>query len=394
MTAAAAHGVNSPGAQLSVAETPQEVIESLSAALGRPVLLDDDTLAPLAYTPQLGDIDSVRSQSILARGPSNEVRNALLSQGIAEAVDAVRTHADTTLAMEERLCVPVRNRGKTLAYIWLIDPQRTLGEREVHLARDTAGRLARMLADRARNENWDGTQTLAAIRSADDGEREAAIDELRQLGATLSSRVVFCLLAADAAHRDPTDVVHRVARRLSFGSAIAGSTPEGAGLLVAVTDPRVYEIGGDELASWMHSLGHAEVAVGQSGVTTLGEVHEAARHATIALRIACRRPAGMRFAAWSTLGADRLLAQIPDRARADIPDSLARLLRREPHLAATLAAYLDSGGDVKAVSVQLSLHRSGVYYRLRRIEELTGLRLSDGEDRLIAHVAIRIEQLS
>jgi hypothetical protein len=69
---------------------------------------------------------------------------------------------------------------------------------------------------------------------------------------------------------------------------------------------------------------------------------------------------------------------------------LLHLLRDEPGLAETLAAFLDAAGDVKSAAAALSLHRSGLYYRLQRIEELTGLDLSRGDDRLLAHLAIRV----
>jgi DNA-binding PucR family transcriptional regulator len=101
----------------------------------------------------------------------------------------------------------------------------------------------------------------------------------------------------------------------------------------------------------------------------------------------------MQFAAWPTLGSARLLAQLREGWRDDLPRPLLQLLRDQPALRATLAAFLDAGGDVKATAETMSLHRSGVYYRLRRIEELTGLRMARGDDRLLAHMALHAEQL-
>jgi DNA-binding PucR family transcriptional regulator len=49
---------------------------------------------------------------------------------------------------------------------------------------------------------------------------------------------------------------------------------------------------------------------------------------------------------------------------------------------------------VPATAAALNLHRSGVYYRLRRAEELTGLDLDRGDDRLLAHLALRLAALS
>jgi hypothetical protein len=69
------------------------------------------------------------------------------------------------------------------------------------------------------------------------------------------------------------------------------------------------------------------------------------------------------------------------RGRADV--------RRE-HLA-TLRAMLDHGG-VNEAAVALGVHRNTVAYRARRIEELTGWRLSDPEIRLPLAVALRLVQ--
>jgi DNA-binding PucR family transcriptional regulator len=124
--------------------------------------------------------------------------------------------------------------------------------------------------------------------------------------------------------------------------------------------------------------------------TGLGALHEAARQARIALRGARNRGEGESHAAWTTLGADRLVAQLPDSALADAPAALVEFLRGQAVLAQTLAAFLEAAGDVQATAAELSLHRSGLYYRLRRVEELTGLNLDSGDDRLLAHLALRL----
>ena len=53
---------------------------------------------------------------------------------------------------------------------------------------------------------------------------------------------------------------------------------------------------------------------------------------------------------------------------------LVAMLRDPAHapLVDTLEAYLDRAGDAKATAEALSLHRATLYYRLNRIEEITG----------------------
>jgi DNA-binding PucR family transcriptional regulator len=87
------------------------------------------------------------------------------------------------------------------------------------------------------------------------------------------------------------------------------------------------------------------------------------------------------------------VGRIGRSALGDVPPRLAALMRDEPVLARTVAAFLDAAGDVPATAAALSLHRSGVYYRLRRVEELTGLDFDRGDDRLLAHLALRLAAL-
>jgi hypothetical protein len=232
-----------------------------------------------------------------------------------------------------------------------------------------------------------------ALRSPSAAARERALADVLALGLVPNSPVVLCLLGQASHDGDPLAVARQAARRLSAGYGVVGATPEGAGLLAALSDPVLRTLPSENVAAWLHSIS-PDVAVGQSGVLALNAIHEAARQAAIALRVAWSRPAGTTFAAWSTLGADRLVAQLPSVARSDVPEGLVRLLHEEHTLVTTLAAFLDAGGDVKATAAALSLHRSGLYYRLGRIEELTGLNMSSGDDRLLAHLAIRTEQLS
>jgi hypothetical protein len=369
----------------------QALIDALSVSLQRPVLLDDPALVPLAYSRQW-DVDLVRSSSILSRGPSAEVRKALLAQGIAEAFDVVHTVGDPRLGMEERVCMPVRDGKEVLGYIWLLDPDEDLGEKELELVRHSAQDLATLLASSTRRSIQDESALLERLRSSRRTEREGAAKDARARHLLSDAPVVLCLVAGLEPGADPTACVLHAARRLSVGHALAASAAEGGALIASLGDPVLRTLSQTEIAAWLLAVGRPGLAIGQSSPTDLVALDEASREAELALRIArSRTPAA---AAWAALGADRLVAQIPTSARRDIPEPLAGLLRDEPTLRATLAAFLDAGGDIKATAEMLSLHRSGLYYRLRKIQEITGLDLKEGDDRLLAHLAIRTEQLS
>ena len=59
----------------------------------------------------------------------------------------------------------------------------------------------------------------------------------------------------------------------------------------------------------------------------------------------------------------------------------------------TLETFLEAAGDIKETSARLHLHRSSVYNRLEKLTEVTGLDLQRGDDRLLAHLVIRLRRL-
>jgi PucR-like helix-turn-helix protein len=375
-------------------QSAQTLVDALSIALGRAVLLDDTGLVPLAYSRQW-DVDEVRSESILSRGPSAAVREALLGQGIASAGDVVHTTPDPALGMEGRVCMPVREGGEVLGYIWLLDPEEDLGEEDLQRVRRTARELGPLMASSSRRDIPDEAELLDGLRSSSQARREAAAEEARSRHLLADDPVVLCLVGALETGADPLAAVRQAARRLSVGHALAASASEGAALVASLADPVLRTLSEEEVATWLLTVAGSSAAVGQSAAASLTTLDEASHQAELSLRIARSRIArGSAAAAWPALGADRLVAQLPGGVRRDLPESLAQLIREDPALTETLAAFLDAGGDVKATAAALSLHRSGLYYRLRRIQEITGLDLDDGDDRLLAHLAIRVEQLT
>ena len=59
----------------------------------------------------------------------------------------------------------------------------------------------------------------------------------------------------------------------------------------------------------------------------------------------------------------------------------------------TLEAYLDNGCDTKLTAEALFLHRASLYYRLQRIEALTGTSFKSGADRLALHSGLKLARL-
>src|ERR1700754_3601255 len=99
----------------------QEIVDALSLSVGRPVLIDDAELRPLAYSSQFGELDPVRTASILGRHAPDEARVALFDEGIRTAAGPVHIPARQELGLKARVCVPLVGSGRGLGYLWLFE---------------------------------------------------------------------------------------------------------------------------------------------------------------------------------------------------------------------------------------------------------------------------------
>jgi DNA-binding PucR family transcriptional regulator len=64
--------------------------------------------------------------------------------------------------------------------------------------------------------------------------------------------------------------------------------------------------------------------------------------------------------------------------------------RRGTELAASLLAWLDAFGDVRAAGEAMRIHPNTVRYRVRRAAEVAGLDLTDPDQRLVAALQLRL----
>jgi transcriptional regulator of acetoin/glycerol metabolism len=110
-----------------------------------------------------------------------------------------------------------------------------------------------------------------------------------------------------------------------------------------------------------------------------------------AARAARAEPRLGTVAQWDAIGSYRLLTALPGAA----PDpALAPLLTAaHTELARTAETFLDCAGQASRTAQQLGIHRQTLYYRLGRVEKLTGLDLNDGEDRLLLHMGLKAARL-
>jgi sugar diacid utilization regulator len=138
----------------------------------------------------------------------------------------------------------------------------------------------------------------------------------------------------------------------------------------------------------------ATVGVG-SAREALSDLRESYSEARRAIAIGRAVPGLEKLVRWDSLGAYRTLARLRypgDGVAVPLPEPLERLLNcaDAATLVPTLEEYLEHAGDARAAAAELYIHKSSLYQRLHRIEEIAQVDLSSGDDRLDLHMGLRL----
>jgi len=395
----------------------QGIVDALAAELDRPVNVDDRRFRALAYSSHTEGVDRVRLASILQREAPREVTTWLESLGIAAAEGYVRVPANERLEMVARVCLPIRFDGTLLGYLWLIDDDAVpLSEADLRLALRGAEEVGVELYRMRQLERHDRSRERELLRRLVGHEADA--DPAASAAALvrdgfLAQAPAYLVAVMQAFHedgREPPDAV--CVRLVAAAEHVRRSVPPHHLLPLVAGRQVVVALAGadaDEAARRVGALAAAaerdlaacpgwSVVVGAGGAhSTAPELVRSHVEAERALRAGCAIPDHGPIARWDELGAYRMLAGLLGDADPAplLPASLQRLLAcpDAAMLVATLERYLDLGADARAAAQALFVHRSSLYGRLQRIEQIAGVDLRSGEDRLELHVGLRLWRL-
>ncbi|WP_104531369.1 PucR family transcriptional regulator [Streptomyces sparsogenes] len=427
----------------------QQLVDEISAALGAPATLENRDFGLIAFgahdsgdDPEGADepaLDPVRTRSILRRRSTAAVRAWFEGFGIARAQAPLRIPPDPAAGVfMGRICLPVRHRGVVHGYVWLLDDGHLsdlelggpAGPPDPRLARamETAARIGALMAAEARADEELGRLLRDLLTGPPDG-RDTARTALRAAlrGAAEGPLALVAVTpwapedaegGGPAGLPNPPGVAAVCAVPPAPGPApadpAAGRSPAaGLAALVRLRAGTALDPARTAAEHLLRSPGAAAPASRASGMPGSGagmpgggasaagvsaprrglDDLPAAWPEALAAARAARADARLGpVAEWSAIGPYRLLAALPAAAG---PDPAVRALLEPSHaeLARTAEAFLDCAGQASRTAQALGIHRQTLYYRLSRVEQLTGLDLDAGEDRLLLHMALKSARL-
>ncbi|WP_435845923.1 PucR family transcriptional regulator [Streptomyces huasconensis] len=387
----------------------QELVDEISALLGAPATLENRDFELIAFGAHDGGgdgdsgfdataLDPVRTRSILTRRSTAEVRAWFEGFGITRATGPVRIPPTPEAGvLRGRICLPVRHRGFALGYVWLLDDEPGPTERQLGAAMEVTARIGALLADEAQ-AGADLTREFRAVLTAERGwQRDMAVASLRTALGSGAERLHAVVCVAPWPSADPENAP--AARTVPSAAAICtvpwGTTGQCLAALVRLRSADALSPAHTAAARLLATAGGAAagsaagIAGARHGLEDLGAAWwEASGAARAAL-------AERRFgpvAQWSDVGPYRLLTALPPEAAHD--PAVRRLLTpAHRELARTAEVFLDCAGQAGRTAAELGIHRQTLYYRLSRVEQLTGLDLDEGEDRLLLHMVLKSSRL-
>lgn len=361
LTATALRGEGVPGVAAALAEL-----------LGRPVLIED------VYGEPLAEIDWAQAASETKSSTEGTAASDVTLEGQVVA----RIHVGAERGELSNLDVRALEHAAVVSALELLRA-RTAAEVEQRLRGSlvadllsTDGADIDAVLDRARRLGWDlsGNQVLVAVRSASSragsatermlagADRVTAMVSPRPLAAVHRGDLVLIVTADAGAPARPAELAERLIAQLASGDAeraIAGVTP-------AATAP--------ELPSLFRTLRGALDLAEDGASSSVIDLHEVA--------------------------IDHLLLQLddPERLREFATTVLGPALdydrEHSSELLRTARVLMDNDLDRRTAATVLHLHPNTVAQRIRRLESLTGLRISRPRDLLRLTSALTVARIA
>lgn len=388
---------------------------AIAGLVDAPVTIEDPSSRVLAFSGRQDEADPSRIETILERQVPQRYSQVLNEQGFFAELYASDHPVEIRIAGIEavsmlRIAMAVRAGREVLGSIWVAAPEPLTPQRSAAL-RDAANLVAlHLLRIRA---GADASRRIRAdlLSTALEGGVRAA-EAVGRLGLAQSSVAVLAMgvpevpgatasIGDSAAHLQRLSdafAIHLTSVHPRAATALLGEVTYG---LIPMTErddgaTRAKQIAEDFVARAGSS---ARIGIGPPARDVDGFVG-ARRGADRALRVLLELEASSderSVATYADVQVESFLLDLRDRLAVEREEALGPVARLLAHdrgasgqFAETLRVWLDAQGDVRSAAAELHIHPNTLRYRLRRIEAVGGIDLSDPTARFAAQLHLRL----
>ncbi|MFJ6453500.1 PucR family transcriptional regulator [Paenarthrobacter sp. NPDC091669] len=371
------------------------------------VVIEDPGNRVLAYSPASNDVDELRRLSILARRGPEKYQKLLKESGVYKHLQAteapVHVEANLDAGLRERVAIGIHAGSRVMGYIWLQEGAEPLAANTdrimVGAARHAAIELVRHRNEQSQSMREDRVSSLlSGTAQVHSQAQSAGIDPSKPAALVLISAGGLSQSAAGLQLRrgelSKVASIHAAAYR---PGAVVGALGMETAIILPDVDPLKSLPAINRLVNTIvrdattHLHFQVQAAVGPI-VPRLDALHATLDHVRSVLKVMEATP-DVRVASYSDVETTVLTRELLEllESRTTLRHAgITRLCGRYPEFALTLLTYLEFFGDVNRCAEELAVHRNTVHYRLRRACEVAGLDLQSADERLLAHLQIRL----
>ncbi|WP_406289102.1 PucR family transcriptional regulator [Embleya sp. NBC_00896] len=383
------------------------LVNAIAALMDGPVTVEDRSGRVLAFSSRQDEADGPRIATILDRQVPAAMLRILEERGTFHQL--YRSEGPLFLAAVSesslpRMAIAVRAGDEILGSIWVVvrEPLSPGRERSlVEAAKVVALHLLRRRAG-ADVERRLRTDLLATVLEGG----PAAVDAAARLGLAHQPACVLALaVVGGSAAAERSAEEHRIVDALALHLAAVHprtATARLGGFTYAIlpteSDARAVRLA-EEFLGRIGGRVDAVVGIGRVAARAV-DLPLSRADADRALRVLRGGHSSLTVARLSDVYVSSLLVDVADRVAAadDVPvGPVARLRayddRHDTHFTETLAAWLDTFGDVNAAAATVHVHPNTFRYRLRRLSEVGGIDLGDPSARFDAMFQLRLHDV-
>lgn len=394
--------------QVLEGDSLQGVAEALSEILGRSITVEDDALDVLAAA-EVGPVDEARKRSIREGRTNPELINALIDRGIYTRLMKERGPLYVSPIPElgmtmERIVAPIFVAHRIVGYVWIISGDRALTELDELAIEHTATVAAVILLkeqeiQRAELEQQgDLLQQLLHLNGPPD---PLLLGQVQRLGFHADRPFRVLLIEGTSTPVSLLDLPQKVKRWLENANLPALVTME-ADQVIAVLQNQPSNLGkplADRLATQL-STPNLQLLMGLGGLAVeISDLGRSFTQAGEALDVAHRLDREQGMIAFDDLGSLHWFNRLPpETLEENVYFQAIRALDEHDgahrgKLLHSLGAFLQTGGKTTEAARKLNLHRNTLSYRIRRIEELLEVDLTDPDIRFELLAALKVYRL-
>ncbi|MFM1653141.1 PucR family transcriptional regulator [Brevibacillus sp. B_LB10_24] len=391
-----------------------ELADVIGELLQNPITIEDVDHKLIAYSSHGESTDLARSSTILGRRVPEKVLTRLWKDGVFQQLftqdDPVHIPAKDEVGLGKRVAIAIRKGPDILGYIWAQEVNRAITAEDDEVLRQAAkAAVPRLLqrqgkgkAEEQRRKEFFWELLLGNHTS------EAAIKQKADsLQLRLPTPFLVCIVESTVPQLEQLLYPWLKRHKLLW-------VTDGQQIIMLFGLSPVAEAEGVTLAQYAEQFltellsqirdrfgkEHKVTEVYGCAHKTYRDIEHGYQEALQVLQIKRLFPVETRHVhGFRDLGIYRFLPQLKKWADAEGYEnerlSLLRQYDREnlTNLTETLESFLDAAGKASVTAQKLHIHINTLSYRLRRIEEITGVDLEDQNQRTSLYLDLKLEKL-